>query len=368
MPSTPGMKPGGYYDSHSDTQGAAIDAFLPWLVDAVDDLPVPPAGGPPLTLLDLGSSQGKNAIRAMRGLVEAIRRRTDSLAWALFSDLSTNDFNRLFANLFPHGPGSPPLLGEGVFTAAVAGSAYGPIVPPASLHVATSFNMIGWLDALPDARLPRYILATGPSARGDRSAVTDEEREPFRRQAASDLRRFYLARAGELVPGGKLLVQVFGRDEARDRSASDGIYDVLSDALLDLVDDGTLPATVYEDLVFPLYFRTAGELVEPIEADAALASAFRVDRAETVETPVPFNAERERDGDLGEWARRFTGFLRAFTEPVVAAAIPANLAADEILANLYRRVEARLEEDPARYEFRFISVGVLLTRTPAPPG
>ncbi|MHB1556621.1 MAG: class I SAM-dependent methyltransferase [Isosphaeraceae bacterium] len=368
MPSTPGMKAGGFYDSHSDAQGAAIDAFLPWLVDVVDELPLPPVGGSLLTLLDLGSSQGKNAIRAMRGLVETIRRRTDAPAWVVFSDLPTNDFNRLFANLFPHGSGSPPPLGEGVFAAAVAGSAYGPIVPAASLHAATSFNMIGWLDALPPARLPRYILATGPSMRGDRSAVTDEEREPFRRQAASDLRRFYRARAGELVPGGKLLVQVFGRDEASDRSASDGIYDVVSDALLDLVDDGILPAKVYEDLIFPLDFRTVGELVEPIESEPDLASAFRVDRAETVETPVPFNAELERDGDIGEWARRFTRFLRAFTEPVVAAAIPANLAADEILANVYRRVEARLEEDPARYEFRFISVGVLLTRTSAPPG
>ncbi len=362
MPSTSGMKPGGFYDSHSDTQGAAIDAFLPWLVEAIGELPIPPTGGPPLTLLDLGSSQGKNAIRAMRGLAEAIRRRTESPAWVLFSDLPTNDFNRLFANLFPHGPGSTPALGEGVFAAAVAGSAYGLIVPPASLHVATSFNMIGWLDALPHARLPRYLLATGPSARGDRSAVTDEEREPFRRQAASDLRRFYRARAGELVPDGKLLIQVFGRDEANDRSASDGIYDVLSAALLDLVDDGTLPAEVYEDLIFPLYFRTTRELVEPIESEPDLASAFRVDRAETVETPVPFNAELERDGGHGEWARRFTGFLRAFTEPVVAAAIPTNLAAEEILASLYRRVETRLEEDPDRYEFRFISVGALLTR------
>lgn len=362
MPSTPGMKTGGFYDSHSDTQGAAIDAFLPWLIEAIDELPIPPAGGPPMTLLDLGSSQGKNAIRAMRGLVEAIRHRTEAPAWVLFSDLPTNDFNQLFANLFPHGSSSLPPLGEGVFTAAVAGSAYGPIVPPSSLHIATTFNMIGWLDSLPDARLPRYILATGPSARGDRSAVTEEEREPFRRQAASDLLRFYRARAGELVSGGKLLIQVFGRDEARDRSASDGIYDVLSDALLDLVDNGSLPAKVYEDLIVPLYFRTTRELIEPIESNPDLASAFRVDRAETIETPVPFNAERERDGNIGEWSRRFTGFLRAFTEPIVVAAIPANLAAEEILANVYRRVEARLEEDPDRYEFRFISVGVLLTR------
>ncbi len=297
----------------------------------------------------------------MRRLVAAIRGRTDAPVWLLFSDLPTNDFNRLFANLFA--PGAAVHGDRGVFAAAVAGSAYAPVVPPGSLHIATTFNMIGWLDALPAARLPRYILAAGPSARGDRSAVVDAEREPYRLQAASDLLRFYRARADELVPGGKLLVQVFGRDQARDRSASDGIYDVLSDALLDLVAEGVLPGQVYEDLVFPLYFRTLDELVEPIASDAGLASAFRVERAETRETPVPFNEELERTGDVAEWARRFAGFLRAFTEPVLAAAIPGNLAADEILASIYRRVEARLVEDPGRYEFRFISVGALLTRT-----
>jgi hypothetical protein len=360
MPSTSGMKPGGFYDSHSDSQGAAIDVYLPWLIEALGELPVPVAGRPPLTLLDLGSSQGKNAIRAMRQLIAAIRRRTDAPAWVLFSDLPTNDFNRLFANL--HAAGAPWPGASGVFAAAVAGSAYGPVVPPASLHIATTFNMVGWLDELPAARLPRYILAMGPSARGDRSAVSPTEREPFRLQAAADLRRFYRARAGELVPGGKLLMQVFGRDEAGDRSASDGLYDVLSDALLDLVHDGGLPGQVYEDLVLPMYFRTAGELVEPIASDPGLAAAFRIDRVETGEVLVPFNEELARTGDIAEWARRFTGFLRAFSEPVLAASIPANLAVDEILANVYRRVEARLAEDPDRYEFRFISVGALLTR------
>ena len=69
MASTTGMKPGGYYDSHSDAQRVAIDAFLPWLRDAVADLPTADA---PLYLLDLGSSQGRNAIHAMRCVVESL--------------------------------------------------------------------------------------------------------------------------------------------------------------------------------------------------------------------------------------------------------------------------------------------------------
>ena len=358
MPTTSGMKPGGYYDTHSDAQRAAIDAFLPWLVEAVAELPIPPPDGAPVILLDLGSSQGRNAIHAMRRLIEALRRRTATPAWVLFNDLPTNDFNRLFSNLFV--PGSPAFIEEDVFPAAVAGSAYEPVVPPRSLHVATSFNMIGWLETRPDARLPRYILPMGPSAPGERASVSEAEREPFRLQAAADLRGFYRARAEELVRGGRLLVQVFGRDDVR--STSDGLYDVLSDALLDLIDDGALPRRVYEELVFPVYFRTVQELTAPIETDGDLAGAFRVEKADAREVAVPFNEERERTGDIAAWARRYTGFLRAFTEPVLTAAIPATAAVPETVEEVYRRVERLLIQDPGRYEFRYISVGALLTR------
>jgi hypothetical protein len=357
MPTTSGMKQGGYYDTHSDAQRAAIGAFVPWLVDALAELPIPPAGGPPLVLLDLGSSQGRNAILAMRRLVAALRRRTAAPAWVLFSDLPTNDFNQLFSNLFP--PGPPAFTEVGVFPAAIAGSAYKPVVPPRSLHVATSFNMIGWLDARPAARLPSYILPMGPSASSERASVSEAEREPFRLQAAADLRGFYRARAEELVPGGKLLLQVFGRDDVR--SASDGIYDVLSDALLDLVVDGVLPRQVYDDLVFPVYFRTVRELTAPVEADGELAGAFRVEQADTREVGVPFNEERERTGDIAAWARGYTGFLRAFTEPVLAVTIPETSAAFGTVEEVYRRVEHLLIQDPMRYEFRYISVGALLT-------
>lgn len=52
MPTTSGMKRGGYYNAHSNEQRAALDAFLPWIEDALEDLPLPPIGSPPIGLLD----------------------------------------------------------------------------------------------------------------------------------------------------------------------------------------------------------------------------------------------------------------------------------------------------------------------------
>lgn len=194
MPTTTGMKGGGYYNTHSYVQRAALDAFLPWIEDAIADLPLSSDVSLPLGLLDLGSSEGRNAIHAMMRISEILRRR------------------------------------------------------------------------------------------------------------------------------------------------------------------------IYEDLIFPVYFRTLEELTAPIEADAELAAAFRIEKKGVREAPALFNLEREKTGDVAVWARSYAGFLRAFTEPILAAAIPAELSQAGIVHEIYRRVEDRLAADPDRYEFHYIALGVLLTR------
>ncbi|MCP4403065.1 MAG: class I SAM-dependent methyltransferase [bacterium] len=352
------MKGGGYYNAHSEEQRSALDVFLPWMEEAIFDLPLPSGSSPPIGLLDLGSSEGNNAIHAMKLLIEAFRRRTDAPIWVFFNDLPSNDFNQLFANLFPTGRLAIP--GADIFPAAIGGTAFDRVVPPRSLHVATTFNAIGFLESLPAAKIPNYILSMTPCGPREGTLVDEAEREPFRLQAARDLRRFYGARAEELISGGKLLVEVFGRDEVH--STSDGIYDVLSDALLDAVEDGMLPRKFYEDLIFPVYFRTIEELVAPIGARKNLAEAFRIERAQVREVPVPFNVALENTGDVTVWARSYTGFLRAFTEPVLAAAISDESSRSEIIQEIYRKVELRLATDPGRYEFHYIALGILLTR------
>jgi hypothetical protein len=357
MPTTTGMKTGGFYDAHSSNQRAALEAFLPWLEETIAEH-LPLVEGRPIGLLDLGSSEGANAIHAMSRLIQALRRKTGAPIWVFFDDLPTNDFNRLFSNLYPEGAAALP--GEDVYTAAVAGSAFGRVLPDASLQLATTYNAIGFLETFPQSPLPSYILPMPPGAPRRGVEVTPAEHDPFRRQAAQDLHRFYEARAVELVAGGQLLVQVFGRDG--DVSTSHGIYDVLSDALLDLVDDGSLSEGFYRDLVFPVYFRNLDELVEPIATDAGLASSFHIERAEAKEVEVPFNTQLGIDGDRGTWAVRYTGFLRAFTEPVLVAALGDVIGAPQIVDAVYRRVADRLQADPSRYDFRYIALGVLLRR------
>jgi hypothetical protein len=70
------MKGAGYYDQHSGAQHSSMQALQDWVDDAVASLPLP-APARPVTVLDLGSSEGGNAIRLMATIVAGLRQRTD---------------------------------------------------------------------------------------------------------------------------------------------------------------------------------------------------------------------------------------------------------------------------------------------------
>jgi gibberellin A4 carboxyl methyltransferase len=358
MPATTGMKGGGYYDQHSTAQLSSIQAVQDWIDDAVANLPLP-ASPRPITVLDLGSSEGRNAVRLMAAIVAGLRRRTGQPLQTIYSDLASNNFNQLFANL--EQARRDGLFAAGVHPAAVGGSFYGPLLPPGTVHLATCFNAIQWLDQLPAVPLPDSVGYRRPHPARHGPAASPEATAAFTRQAEQDLLRFLECRARELVPGGKLLLASPGdTDQAR---VGDGLYDVLNDACLDLVAAGRLERGQYERLTLPVYCRTVEELLAPLEReDSPVRGAFAVDRAEALEVPTPFLVEFRRGGDVAAYAGAYTGFLRAVSEPVVRAAFNQPQGEVGTVEILYERVRARLLAEPERYSRRSILVAALLTR------
>jgi hypothetical protein len=352
------MKGAGYYDQHSGVQLSGIQALQDWVDDAVANVPLP-APDLPVTVLDLGSSEGRNAVRVMASITEGLRRRTDQPLQTIYSDLASNNFNRLFANLDEARRAGR--LAAGVYPAAVAGSFYGPLLPPGTVHLATSFNAILWLDRLPTIPMSDFVAYRRPHPPRPGLAVSPEATAAFGRQAEQDLVRFLECRVRELAPGGRLLLASPGdTEQAR---VADGLYDVLNDACLDLVAAGRLGREEFERFTMPVYFRTVAELLAPMEReDSPVRGAFAVDRAEELEVPLPFLAEFRRGGDAAAYAGAYTGFLRAVSEPVVRAALEQAGGEDETIECLYERVRARLLAEPERYEWRFILVAALLTR------
>src|SRR5262249_20697890 len=159
MPATTGMKGAGYYDRHSTAQMSSIQVLQDWVDNAVANVPLP---APPqaVTVLDLGSSEGRNAIHEMALIVEGLRRRTRQPVQTIYSDLASNDFNQLFANL--EEARRAGLFPEGIYPSAVGGSFYAPLLPPGTVHLATSFNSIQWLDQLPAVPLTDSVAYRRP--------------------------------------------------------------------------------------------------------------------------------------------------------------------------------------------------------------
>ena len=358
MPATTGMKGGGYYDQHSGAQLSAIQALHEWVDDAVAQLPLP-APGRPVTVLDLGSSEGRNAILVMAAIVAGLRRRTDQPLQTIYCDLASNNFNQLFGNL--EETQRAGRFAAGVYPAAMGGSFYGPLLPPGTVHLATCFNAVHWLDRLPTVPLPDRVLYLRPHPPRPGLAVSPEATAAFTRQAEQDLTRFLQCRARELVPGAKLLVA--GPGDTEQVRIGDGISDVLNDACLDLVATGRLEREKYERLTLPCYYRTVAELLAPLERDGSpVRGAFAVDRAEALEVPTPFLVEFRRSGDVAAYAAAYSGFLRAVTEPVVRTALNEPEGEAGTVEGLYERVRARLIAEPERYSWGFILVAALLTR------
>jgi hypothetical protein len=352
------MKGAGYYDQHSTAQLSTIHALEDWVEQVVADLPLP-ALAEPVRVLDLGSSEGGNAMRLMAAIVVGLRSRTEQPVQTIYSDLPSNDFNQLFANL--EAASRIALFDAGVYPAAVGGSFYSALLPPGTIHLATSFNAIQWLDRLPAVPLLNGVGYRRPHPARPGLTVSPQVTAAFQRQAEQDLTRFLECRARELVPGGQLLLATPG--DSDQACIADGIADVLNDACLDLVATGRLEREEYERLTMPCYWRTVAELLAPLErASSPVRGVFAVERAEALEVVPPFIVAFRRGGDVAAYAAAYTGFLRAVSEPVVRAALNQPEGSPATVESLYERIRARLLAEPQRYLFRYILVAALLTR------
>ncbi|MEM9633710.1 MAG: hypothetical protein AAGA50_20420 [Pseudomonadota bacterium] len=356
--STTGMIGGGFYDANSATQWNAIETVLPMLDEAVADLPLDGAG--PVTLADFGCAEGHNSIAVMARALETFRSRSARPVQTVHSDLPTNDFSQLFAHLRPDG--HSVFGGDQTYSAVVGGSMYDQLLPDQSVHLATTFNAIGFLSRRPLDELPGYIFPNGPSAQRANGYVSEADRQAFAEQANQDVVQYLKVRAQELVPGGKLLVQVFGASqEAR---TCDGIYDLLNDAVLAFVETGEISRKTYDHYYQPVYLRQLDELTAPVlDTASSVSQLYTLNGSKSYEITVPFNEQYRIDGDLERYAKDYVNFFRAFTEAVLRNALPDTPQRNDLVNRIFQRAEEILKSDPGSYPFRYIAIAMLLTRT-----
>ncbi len=358
MPTTSGMKDGGFYDQHSSGQRSGIELLLHWVDWAAERLELP-SEGQPIWMVDYGCSEGRNAMLVLGHAAEALRRRgAEHAICPVFSDLPSNNFNRVFLNLSEQRQLAAQLAGN--FPMAVGGSFYGPLLPPGIVRLATSFNGVCWLDQLPDEPVPDFVIYPGAKPYRDDVRVSQRVIDAFRAQAERDLVRFLTCRAEEMASGGRLIVAVPGCND--EHWTGRGVYDLLHDACVDLVHEGRIDRQRYEAMLMPVYFRSLDEMVGPVErAGSPLGAAFTVEKASCDMVPTAFVVEYETTGNLERYVDQYVGFFQAFSEPIVRAALEPT-SGPEVIAAIYQRAEQRLRAQPAQYPFHYLQSAILLAR------
>ena len=161
MPTTSGMKGGGFYDQHSSGQRSSIEILLPWVDEAAATVTLPDRAAP-VTLVDYGCSEAQrhSGCRSSRGSFAPTRGRERRPRGICRS--GQQRFQPVVSRFRDEGRLAAQC--PGFFPMVVGGSFYAPLMPAGSVHLATTFNAVCWLDRVPAEPLPDFIIYPGPHA------------------------------------------------------------------------------------------------------------------------------------------------------------------------------------------------------------
>ncbi len=295
------MKGGGFYDAHSEYQHRVILAGEARIRHAIATLDLDGIAGA-LTISDYGAGTGATSVLAVHAAIRAIRERGATLPIvAVHNDLPTSDFSSLFELAAAAGG----YLGEPgpIYSTAAAGSFFGQVVADGSVHLGLCSNAAHWFREQPDV---------GPVEGMYFSAAKGKAGERLAAQAAEDWRSFLGARAAELAPGGRLLVQGIATDGSQVSAA--GLLDQMWRVCRDLVHEELLDSETVARYIFPVYCRSKKEVASPVEPGGALAARLTLVSSKLEEVPNPYWEQLGRDGDAQAYARTYSDFVRAFSE------------------------------------------------------
>jgi hypothetical protein len=341
------MTGGGDYDRNARVQATAASFALPLFERAAREAALPSAPAP-IALVDYGSATGKNSVPVVAAALAAIRARTAQPIVVVHDDQPGNDFQALFAALAaPDG-----YLADGVFPCAVGRSFYEPVVPPDFVSLGWSSTAAHWLSRVP---APLVDRAWAPTARTPGAA-------PFLAQARQDWRRFLALRATELRAGGRMVIVVATVDDGG-VCGGEHALDGLDAALRAEVAAGALAQAEADAVVVPNFFLSRAELEAPF-AEPPLAGRLELIDHVRVTSPDPLWAAFERSGDAAALAASFAGWVRAFSQSSLLAALTGERGAgdrqaliDRIFAAVAEHARAQPERARCAWRMAALSVG-----------
>jgi SAM dependent carboxyl methyltransferase len=312
IPSSGAMERGGAYNQHAKIPASGSAFALTHWERAVGAIPLD-LDDQPVVIADYGASQGKNSLAPMRVAIEALRGRLKPERPILIyhEDLPANDFNALF-ELLDSDQDSYALHDPYVFPCAIGRSFYKSVLPSNYVHLGWSNYAAMWISRIP-TQIPGHFFV--PRSTGDIRAA-------FERQGAQDWENFLSLRAGELRPGGRLVVSVPGADE-QGMSGHENIMDQANATLAEMVEEGAITADERARMVIGVWPRQRSDLLAPF-AGRGRFKGLKVEHCETNALTDSAWDEYQMSGNTEALAEKHALYFRAIFAPTLAGALHSN--------------------------------------------
>ncbi|KAK3023449.1 hypothetical protein RJ639_042661 [Escallonia herrerae] len=198
------------------------------------DVRSPTSASNTFRIADMGCSVGPNTLFSMQTVQESIENKYPSQGFppldlefqVFFNDLTSNDFNTLFASFPPN---------KGYFAVGVPGSFYSRLFPASSLHFVHSSFALQWLSKVPEQLLDKNSLAWN-KGRIHYTSASGKVANAYTSQFENDIDDFLNARAKEVVAGGMMVLITLGRPDGTHHSKLPLclLLDALGSSLMDM--------------------------------------------------------------------------------------------------------------------------------------
>jgi hypothetical protein len=355
---TVAMKGGGYYSQSTRGAKDVIDNASGMLLDAVNALPEP-APGRPIQIADYGAADGGTSKKSIRDTVAAIRQKFPGRqVLVTYTDLASNDFSQLFKSMQGLDGNSENTYYtefDNVFVHACGIGFHRQLIPDNLLSLGFSATAMHYISEKP-CEIPNHVHMVG----ADGAALAS-----YADRAAKDWESILLARASELVSGGRLVFMNFGKDEqGRYLGGTGGIdmFDTFNALWKGLADEGRITAVEYVNASFSQFYRTKEEFSEPLlnEQSPVHAAGLRLISAHTGIVKCPYRAAFEAsNGAMGarEFAVSYIPTLRSWSETVFATALDRSRPEEDraaIVDLFYQRYEDLVAANPDGHAMDYV--------------
>ena len=353
----------GYYSQRTAGARNVINIALPMVRDALASTPHTPR----LKLADFGAADGGTSRGMWSALLTGLRASGDTRqVEMLYTDLASNDFSTLFRMMQGFTGDSAEAYQANLDNVFVHGCGTGfhrQLMADESLNLGFSATAMHYVSTKP-CEIEDHVHMVGAS---------ETEKDAFRAQAARDWESILLARAAELIPGGRFICFNFGIDENGHFLGNTGgvhMFNTFHKHWKALYDNGTITAEEYRRATFSQHYRTMDEFLAPFDdpASAVSKAGLQVKSSKSMMTPCPYRqAFDASEGRMSarEYAVSLIPTMRSWSETVFTTALDQRprQEAMEIVDAFYKAYEDEVAADPDGHAMDYVHLVLDIEKT-----